>query len=263
MNEYLGRTNGLLVCYWSTVSRCRFKEEDGGRHISILKQLVERVRQLTAGFFDLGIRKGDRIAVLSESRPEWTITDLATVGLGGQQAPGIDGHQHLLASFVLILPHHRLAATRGVMPRAARLWGATEAIRLPLGPLPDDSNRPGYERYIALVRAKMREQAFHSAKKDGEAMSLEQAMHFALEPAVAESSLRPTKSIRKSYPAGLSAREVEVLALVAQGLTDGEVAERLVLSPRTVHAHLTSIYNKLGVNSRVAATRFALEQKLV
>ena len=94
-------------------------------------------------------------------------------------------------------------------------------------------------------------------------MSLAQAMHFALEPAVAESSMRTPKSIRKLYPAGLSAREVEVLALVAQGLTDGEVAERLVLSPRTVHAHLTSIYNKLGVNSRVAATRFALEQKLV
>lgn len=51
------------------------------------KQLVERVRQLTAGFFDLGIRKGDRIAVLSESRPEWTITDLATVGLGGALVP--------------------------------------------------------------------------------------------------------------------------------------------------------------------------------
>jgi long-chain acyl-CoA synthetase len=51
------------------------------------KQLVERVRHLTAGFFDLGIRKGDRIAVVSESRPEWTITDLATVGLGGALVP--------------------------------------------------------------------------------------------------------------------------------------------------------------------------------
>ena len=156
-----------------------------------------------------------------------------------------------------------LAATRGVMQRAARLWGAAEAIRLPLGPLPDDSNRPGYERYITPMRAKMREQTFHSAKQDGAAMSLAQAMHFALEPSVAESSMHTPKSIRKPYPAGLSVREVEVLALVAQGLTDGEVAERLVLSIRTVHAHLTSIYNKLGVNSRVAATRFALEQKLV
>jgi DNA-binding NarL/FixJ family response regulator len=65
-----------------------------------------------------------------------------------------------------------------------------------------------------------------------------------------------------SYPAGLTAREVEVLQLVAEGLTDAEVAERLYLSRRTVSTHLTSIYNKLGVGSRAAATRFAVEQGL-
>jgi DNA-binding CsgD family transcriptional regulator len=57
--------------------------------------------------------------------------------------------------------------------------------------------------------------------------------------------------------AGLSPREIEVLRLVAAGLTDGEIAERLVLSPRTVHAHLRSIYQKLGVSSRTAAIRAA------
>jgi predicted ATPase/DNA-binding CsgD family transcriptional regulator len=57
--------------------------------------------------------------------------------------------------------------------------------------------------------------------------------------------------------AGLSPREIEVLRLVAAGLSDGEIAERLVLSPRTVHAHLRSIYPKLGVNSRTAAIHAA------
>lgn len=61
----------------------------------------------------------------------------------------------------------------------------------------------------------------------------------------------------------LTKREIEILRLVAQGLSDAQVAERLVLSPRTINAHLTSIYNKLGVNSRVAATRLALEKGLV
>jgi DNA-binding NarL/FixJ family response regulator len=56
---------------------------------------------------------------------------------------------------------------------------------------------------------------------------------------------------------------VEVLRLVAQGLTDAQVAEQLVISPRTVNFHLTSIYNKLGVSSRSAATRYAIEQRLV
>ena len=51
--------------------------------------------------------------------------------------------------------------------------------------------------------------------------------------------------------------------LVAQGLTDAQVAEKLVLSPRTVSTHLTSIYGKLQVNSRSAATRFAVENGVV
>jgi DNA-binding NarL/FixJ family response regulator len=65
------------------------------------------------------------------------------------------------------------------------------------------------------------------------------------------------------YPADLTAREVDVLRLVAAGLTDAEVAERLFLSVRTVNAHLRSIYRKLGVGSRAAAGRFAAENGLL
>lgn len=67
---------------------------------------------------------------------------------------------------------------------------------------------------------------------------------------------------RQALPSGLTPREVEVLRLVAHGLTDAQVAERLVLSPRTVSTHLTSIYGKLQVTSRSAATRFAIEHHL-
>jgi DNA-binding NarL/FixJ family response regulator len=69
-----------------------------------------------------------------------------------------------------------------------------------------------------------------------------------------------------SHPGGyreLSGREVEVLRLVAEGLTNEQVAERLVISPRTVDTHLTSIYSKIAVSSRVAATRYATEHHLV
>jgi DNA-binding NarL/FixJ family response regulator len=63
--------------------------------------------------------------------------------------------------------------------------------------------------------------------------------------------------------AGLTAREVEVLRWVALGLTDAQVAEKLIISTRTVTSHLSSIYNKLGVSSRVVATRFAVDHRLV
>jgi DNA-binding CsgD family transcriptional regulator len=76
---------------------------------------------------------------------------------------------------------------------------------------------------------------------------------------------RSATTAKKSpaYPADLTAREVEVLRLVAQGLSDVQVAEQLVISPRTVNWHLTSIYSKLGVSSRSAATRYAIEHRLV
>lgn len=67
---------------------------------------------------------------------------------------------------------------------------------------------------------------------------------------------------QSTYPADLTEREVEVLRLVAQGLTNAQIADQLVVSLHTVNAHVRSIFNKLDVNSRSAATRFAIEHKL-
>ena len=61
----------------------------------------------------------------------------------------------------------------------------------------------------------------------------------------------------------LTKREIEVLQLIAGGMTAAEVAERLVLSTRTVQAHVRSIYTKLGVTSRSAVTRYAIERGLL
>jgi DNA-binding NarL/FixJ family response regulator len=57
-------------------------------------------------------------------------------------------------------------------------------------------------------------------------------------------------------------REVEVLRLVATGLTNAQVAQHLSVTPRTVNAHLTAIYRKLGVSSRSGAMRYALDHQL-
>jgi DNA-binding CsgD family transcriptional regulator/tetratricopeptide (TPR) repeat protein len=64
-------------------------------------------------------------------------------------------------------------------------------------------------------------------------------------------------------PAGLTARELEVLKLVASGLTNAQVAEQLSVTPRTVNAHLTTIYSKLGVTGRAGAIRFVFDHHLV
>ena len=92
----------------------------------------------------------------------------------------------------------------------------------------------------------------------------------SLEPAIAEAErlardlAAPASAPFRGpeHPAGLTAREVEVLRLVAEGLTNPQVAERLYLSRRTVDAHLQRIYAKLDVNSRGAAIRFAIQHGL-
>jgi len=64
-------------------------------------------------------------------------------------------------------------------------------------------------------------------------------------------------------PDGLTAREVEVLRLVAQGLSNAEIAKRLMISPLTVKAHVRLLYTKLGISSHSAATRYAIEHHLI
>lgn len=66
-----------------------------------------------------------------------------------------------------------------------------------------------------------------------------------------------------AYPFELSAREVEVLRLVAEGLTNSQIAKKLYLSPKTVSSHLGNIFSKIDVNTRASATRFAVEHGLV
>jgi DNA-binding NarL/FixJ family response regulator len=72
-----------------------------------------------------------------------------------------------------------------------------------------------------------------------------------------------TVALPLTYPDELTSREVEILRLVASGLSNAQVAEKLIISPRTVHAHVRSIYSKLGITSRSSATRYAIDHKLL
>jgi ATP/maltotriose-dependent transcriptional regulator MalT len=95
-----------------------------------------------------------------------------------------------------------------------------------------------------------------------ETLSIEEALPT---PPSTETQQPPAPPARGTppAPAGLTEREVEVLCLIAQGWTDAQIAEHLVISPRTVNRHTTSLYSKLGVSSRAAATRYAFEHHLL
>jgi ATP/maltotriose-dependent transcriptional regulator MalT len=75
--------------------------------------------------------------------------------------------------------------------------------------------------------------------------------------AEAQQAVDELANLCRRLPWGITEREVQVLRLVAEGLTNADIAGRLGLSPRTVHAHLRSAYGKLGVSARTAAVRQA------
>ena len=70
-------------------------------------------------------------------------------------------------------------------------------------------------------------------------------------------------SVRREPPAGLTGREVEVLRLIAEGCSNPQIAQRLVISRRTAEHHVQHIYTKIGTSSRAAAALFAMEHDLL
>jgi DNA-binding NarL/FixJ family response regulator len=161
-----------------------------------------------------------------------------------------------------------VACARGKHERATRLFGAAKALRESIGaPLPP-CERADYDHGVEIARAGLDERDFAASWAQGRAMTLKQAVEYTLdEPLPPTPSPAPVKEASAAVltvpPVRLSAREAEVLKLVARGLTNARVAEELFISPRTVNRHLNSIYGKLGISSRAAATRFAVEHDLL
>ncbi len=154
-----------------------------------------------------------------------------------------------------------MAAQEGQFQWAARLWGAVEALRESIKVSLPRISRQEYERAVALARTRLGEKAFTSAWREGRAMTPERAFawqeHEAGAPAFSAISTQAA-----TYPAGLTAREVEVLRLVAHGLTSSEIARELNISEKTVAHHLTHIFNKTTSENRAAAAAFAIHHGL-
>jgi ATP/maltotriose-dependent transcriptional regulator MalT len=161
-----------------------------------------------------------------------------------------------------------LEAGQGAPRQAVRLWGAAEALREVIGAPMHPVHRPSYEQAMALAHRELGEQAFAAAWAEGRSLTPEQVL-VTPAPASATAQVAPRLLVSAppnkpaTSPSGLTARELEILRLLALGWTDAQIAEQLVISPRTVNRHTTSLYSKLGVSSRAAATRHAIEHHLL
>ena len=158
-------------------------------------------------------------------------------------------------------------ASLGQPVRAARLLGAADAWLAVLAvPRPSTLGIDAFRTSraaVAAARAVLGEPAFASAWTEGRALTPEQAVAEALAPPAGGGV--PRQPARRRSPAGLSPREAEVLALVAEGRSNQEIAAALVLSVRTVERHLARVYDKLGTGAaapRVAAAAYAVAHGL-
>jgi non-specific serine/threonine protein kinase len=148
-----------------------------------------------------------------------------------------------------------LAVERRQFERAARLLGAAAALADAIGAPLQPAEQTQFDHDVAAVRAALPVAAFSRALTAGRSLPLDAAVAEALEGAGA------------AYPVslnhGLSDRELDVLRLIAKGMSDREIAAALFISPGTVMTHVKHIRTKLGVHSRGAAAAYAVRHGLV
>jgi ATP/maltotriose-dependent transcriptional regulator MalT len=220
-----------------TLALSRYEE---GEHLGLELGDVRLLSRVAGARALLDLHEGDFVA--ARRRLETSIQQYDS--MGDHQSPG---NMMVLAAVL-----HK----QGLDVWSARVLGMADALP---GNRPTNSivaafqERAGLGDVRAEVRAELGEEAFASEFAAGHKLKLQDLQAI------------PHPQWSALVPAGesLTAREIEVLRLLAQDLSNPQIAEKLVVSRRTVDAHLRSIYDKLGVKSRDAAIRIARERRLI
>ncbi|MEZ4707809.1 MAG: LuxR C-terminal-related transcriptional regulator [Caldilineaceae bacterium] len=157
------------------------------------------------------------------------------------------------------------ATMEGQVSDAARFFAAADAMRTAIGAATPAARQSVRTAALQTIQRHLDQPTFAAVWAEGERLTLEEIL---AQPRLIHTAVNPPPSpperSASAFPlVSLTRREREVLRLVTQGLTDAQIAESLVISPHTVHTHLSTIYSKLGVSSRTAAAHIAVQQQLV
>jgi non-specific serine/threonine protein kinase len=179
---------------------------------------------------------------------------------------------------VHLAERERAADATAAFIAAARLLGANEALRESIGVVLLPTFEDAQEHDLATLRQYLGEDALSRTWSEDRGLSLDQTVEYALtitatptQPASGEAATPSSPAEtneRRSDPertpdvVPLSPREQEVAALVARGLTNRQIGERLTLSERTVDTHVRNIMGKLAVNSRAQIAAWAVEHHI-
>jgi DNA-binding CsgD family transcriptional regulator/tetratricopeptide (TPR) repeat protein len=149
--------------------------------------------------------------------------------------------------------------------RCARLLGAADALRQATGFTPSAWERLSGQSILSL-REQLEQEGFRAAYREGRSLSFEDTVSLAramLEDFSQTFASPASAEEHQPRPGVLSPRELEVLRLVADGLSDKQIARELAVGERTARRHVTSIFNKLGADNRPQAVALAFRRGLV
>jgi predicted ATPase/DNA-binding CsgD family transcriptional regulator len=245
----LGDANGVAYVLWELGGIARLT-----RDLARAKSLFSESQTM---FEELGDRQGEAFVLYGLAQvAAQTGGDLDALGLFRQALALrmlLGGSERAIQCIEGIAA---VIAKRGNGESAARLLGATASLRRNTV-APTIAEREENALTLAIARRTLTESAFVTALAAGKALSLEDATAEALRVTDASAAGAAVEA-----PFNLTRREREVLALVAQHLTDVEIAERLFLSPRTASNHVGSILSKLDTSSRREAAAMATRHGL-
>lgn len=153
-----------------------------------------------------------------------------------------------------------VSARGPALRRAARLLGAAEALRQPIGSMIDPADQATYDRDRQALLAALGEAAFEAAWAEGARLSPRQAIDAAVSPLPMPEGTGTHES-RTDF-GGLTKRERETAGLIAQGLSNREIAAAMTVGVKTIETYVSRILNKLGYASRVQIATWAVEKGL-
>jgi DNA-binding CsgD family transcriptional regulator len=246
----LGNPYFIAYAYWT--AGAAYSSVHADRALRIWAAGLDYVRRHRVDFFVGFIARDAARLRLVDSDPD--------VALEMFEA-AIDAFQHAgnVAQLSITLASATALFERiGRVESAATLYGAI--IRQPGA----EHHVPELSALAEVLLTRLGAKAFATSVAVGEQMDLNDTAHYCRqEIRVARMELRDAAVTRAARPGGLSKREIDVLQLVASGLTTREIAERLFISAKTADRHIQNLYTKINVSNRAAATRWAVEHDLV
>jgi predicted ATPase/DNA-binding CsgD family transcriptional regulator len=209
------------------------------------------IARCLAGIGGVALSRGD-LALASSSLTESLQLSLAT----GQRLAIARGLEALAV----------LAGSRGDLAGATRLAGSALALRVAAGQEPSAAARSNLDDLLELARRQLGADAVGALLAQGKGMPPNDAVRLAASGGVGEppsptapdtGSAEPSALTR---PGPLTARELEIAALIARGLSNRGIAGELVISPATAARHVANIFSKLGFTSRAQVAAWAAQQ---